>query len=152
MNLWILLALVTCFYAAYNLFVKASGAEVSGSATTTIAATLCLQVAAILVSLIFASILYLRGGHVLALPTKAYVWAAIAGLSIGCAEVAYFYLFSGIGGEKPLAANVAIPTVVAGTVVITMIVSALIFGEYFGWQQFVGTAFIIAGLGLLFAT
>ena len=130
MSLWFLLALTTVFYAAYNLCIKVSGTEVSGAATTTIAATICLQVSALAVSAIFASALLLRGGHVLALPTKAYLWAAIAGLAIGSAEIAYFYVFSGIDGVKPLDANVAIPTVVAGTIVITMIAST-----FFSWRS-----------------
>ena len=48
-----LLAAVTLLYAGYNLLIKLSGAHVPASATTTVLATLCLQIAALSTSLLF---------------------------------------------------------------------------------------------------
>ena len=54
MNIWFLLILVTMFYAGYNILVKVSVDHALGTATTTILATISLQLAALSASLIFA--------------------------------------------------------------------------------------------------
>lgn len=146
----LLLLTVTLLYAGYNLLIKASGMHVPAQATTTILATLCLQIAALGTSLVFTAALLARGQHVLQLSTGAYLWAAAAGLCIGGAEIAYFYLFGGIGTGRSLPANVAIPTIVSGTIVITMIVAYFAFSERLTWSQLAGCALILAGIGLLF--
>ena len=92
----------------------------------------------------------MKGGHVIHLSPKAYLWAAAAGVCIGGAEIAYFYLFSGVGSGQPMNANVAIPTIVSGTIVITLLVSALFLSEAFGWHQLLGSGCIVAGILLLF--
>ena len=76
-----LLSAVTLLYAGYNVFVKVSGSQVPATATSTILATVCLQVTALFVSLVFFGILSFRGGHSfspvsythLTLPTTPYV-------------------------------------------------------------------------------
>ena len=125
----LLLATVTALYAGYNLLIKVSASHVPAAATSTIAATICLQLAALATSILFVSVAMMRGGQVLQLTWGAYVWAAAAGLCIGGAEIAYFYLFGGIGALKPMAANVVIPTVVSGTIVIAAVAAYVIFGE-----------------------
>jgi len=117
----ILLAAVTVFYAGYNVFIKLSGAQVPASATTTILATISIQLAALFTSGVFLTILMVGGGQVLSLSTGTYFWAAIAGLCIGGAEIGYLYLFGGVGLTKPMDASVVIPTIVSGTIVIAMI-------------------------------
>lgn len=145
-----LLVLVTVLYAGYNLLVKLSGNAVPAAATTTILATIALQIAALAASLAFATLLHVRGGHVFALSGPAFFWAVLAGLCIGGAEIAYFYLFGGIGNTEPMAANIAIPIVVSGTIVITMMVSYMIFRETLTWSQAIGSACIVLGIALLF--
>ena len=56
MNAWMLLLLITLMYAGYNLFVKVSGDHAAGTVTTTILATISLQTAALVVSLILSLI------------------------------------------------------------------------------------------------
>ena len=63
-----LLLLITLFYAGYNLFVKASGGHAGGNVTTTILATISLQTVALVVSLMFAAYLFIRGGQTFAIP------------------------------------------------------------------------------------
>ena len=147
MNVYVFLAIVTVFYAGYNLLIKVSGAHVPETATSTILATISLQLAALSVSTIFAAILLTRGGHSLALPPTAFVWAAAAGVCIGIAEIAYFYVFGGLGGTTALPANVAIPTIVCGTIVITALVSFFVFNEPLALRQILGT--VVVGLGVL---
>ena len=103
----ILLAVVTVLYAGYNLLVKFSGNHVPETATTTIAATICIQLAALFTSAVFLGALAFRGGHTFALSPSAYLWAAAAGLCIGGAEIGYLYLFGGIGPFKPMDASVS---------------------------------------------
>ena len=146
----LLLVTVTLLYAGYNLLIKVSGSHVPAEATSTILATVCLQIAALSTSMAFIAFLVLRGGQSLTLPSTAYLWAAAAGLCIGGAEIAYFYLFAGIGGVKPMPATVAVPVIVSGTIVITMVVGYLVFKETLSWRQLVGGACIVAGIAILF--
>jgi len=146
----ILLAAVTTLYAGYNLFIKVSGGHVPAEATTTILATICLQVAALFASSVFLGLLILRGGHVLSLSMGSYFWAAMAGLCIGGAEIGYLYLFGGVGLSKPMAASVAIPTIVSGTIVIAMLFSYLVLKETIAWNQLLGSLLIVSGIILFF--
>ncbi|MEM7225201.1 MAG: hypothetical protein AAF495_19640 [Pseudomonadota bacterium] len=146
----LLLLTVTVLYASYNLLVKVSSGHVPDSATTTILATVCLQVAALLSSMVFAGVLLARGGHVLQLSPSAYLWAVGAGICIGFAEIAYFYLFGGIGGLKPMAASVAIPVIVSGTIVITQAAGVVMFDEALNWTKVAGCGCIILGIVVLF--
>ncbi len=146
----LLLITVTVLYAGYNLFIKASGAHVPEVATTTIAATICLQLVALATSLVFASVLLVRGGHVMQLSLATYGWAVAAGLCIGVAEIAYFYLFGGIGTGKPMAANVAIPAIVCGTTIITMAAGYFFFKETLSPVQMIGGACVVFGIVLLY--
>ena len=150
MNGLLLLVTVTTLYAGYNLLIKVSASHVPASATSTIAATICLQLAALTTSLVFVMIAMARGGQVLQLSSGAYFWAAAAGLCIGGAEIAYFYLFGGIGGIKPMAATVVIPTVVSGTILITVIAAYFVFSETLGMIQLAGIGCIVIGMLLLY--
>ncbi len=146
----LLLVTVTVLYAGYNLLIKVSAAHVPVAATSTIAATISLQLAALTTSVVFLSIATIRGGQVLQLTWAAYFWAAAAGLCIGGAEIAYFYLFRGVGTSSPMAANVVIPTVVSGTIVITAIAAYLVFRESLAPIQLAGVGCIILGVLLLY--
>ena len=65
--------------------------------------------------------LYMRDrGAGIEFSTPSYSWAAVAGLCIGLTEFGYFSLLSGRVGAEPIPANLAIPTVVCGTVVLTL--------------------------------
>ena len=148
MRTLLILLLVTVCYAAYNLLVKVSTSHVDSVATPPIIATICLQAAALSVSLVY--LLYLTRQSVsLALPGKAYAWAVGAGICIGIAEVLYFYLFRGFEGEKPIAASSAIPFIVGGTIVIAVAVSHFIFRESLNTGQWVGIALAFAGMMVL---
>ena len=138
------------FRIGYNLLIKVSGSHVPPEATSTILATFCLQFAALGTSTVFLTFLVLRGGQSLALPSNAYLWAAAAGLCIGGAEIAYFYLFGGIGVTKPMAANVAIPTIVSGTIVIAMLFSLFVLKEPMAWNQLLGSGCIVLGIIIFF--
>jgi drug/metabolite transporter (DMT)-like permease len=145
-----LLVAVTILYAGYNLLIKVSGNFVPAAATTTILATISLQLAALVASGLFLGFLALRGGQVFSLSSNTYVWAALAGLCAGSAEIAYVYLLSGVGLARPMAASVAVPTVVSGTIVIALLFSALVLGEKVAWNQILGASLIVLGIAALF--
>ena len=147
----LLLAAITTLYAGYNLLVKVSSSHVPESATSTVLATICLQLAALTASGTFALLLLVRGGHALKLPATAYAWAAGAGLCIGLAEIGYFYLFRGVGGSGPVAASVAVPAIVTGTVVLTMLLSVLALKESLGAMQIAGTVVVLVGIAMIFS-
>ena len=143
----ILMACLTACYAAYNLLVKVSGSE-AGSTTSPILATLSLQVAALSVSICYLLTLMARGQS-LVLPSKAYMWAIAGGICIGLAEVMYFYLFRGLEGSKPIAAGVAIPLIVGGTIIITAVFSYFVFKEQLNSGQWMGIGLACIGLLVL---
>lgn len=146
----ILLAAVTVLYAGYNLFVKLSGAQVPAEATTTVLAAISIQLAALATSGVFLSILMVRGGQVLSLSNGTYFWAAVAGICIGGAEICYLYLFGGVGLSKPMDASVAIPTIVSGTIVITLLFSYFVLEETISWNQMLGSLLIVGGIIMFF--
>ena len=145
-----LLCLITLLYAGYNLFIKVSGGHVPETASTTLLATLCVQVFALAASSIFFAFLSVQGGHSFRLNQSVYLYAAAAGLCIGAAEIGYFYLFGGVGGIKPMAANVAIPAIVTGTIVITMIVAHFLLRETLTLWQVGGAVLVAGGIVMLF--
>ena len=146
----LLLLLVTCLYAGYNLLVKQSATIAESTAASTITATIALQAVALFCSLVFYICLRVIGGeNQFALPTSAYVWAGLAGLCIGLAEIGYFYLFRGSSLSAALPVSVATPAIVGGTVVIAMVAAMLFFSETIGPRQWLGAIFIIAGLLLV---
>ena len=147
----LLLIAITVLYAGYNFLVKVSSSYVPQAATSTVLATICLQLAALAASCTFALALLARGGHVLKLSTTAYAWAVGAGLCIGLAEIGYFYLFRGVGGTGPVAASVAVPVIVTGTVVLTMLLSSFALKESLGAMQIAGTLVVVVGIAMIFS-
>jgi len=146
-----LLLTATVLYAGYNLLIKVSGTHVPEAATSTVLGVICLQLAALATSITYAGSLYLfRGEQHLQLTPNAYLWAAAAGFCIGGAEIAYFYLFGGIGTMKPMPASIAIPTIVSGTIVITLLISFLVLRETLNWNQWLGSGCIVLGIVILF--
>ncbi len=144
-----LIAFVTVAYAGYNLFVKVATDHLPATTTSTVLATLSMQVMTLIPTLCLFAILSVQGGHDFKLSSGTLKWAMIAGLCIGSAEVGYYYIFSGLGGGRAMPANVVIPIVVCGTVVITAIVSFFIFRESFSWPQILGSALVIGGVFLI---
>ncbi|HSS63998.1 MAG TPA: EamA family transporter [Gammaproteobacteria bacterium] len=149
MSTLLLVSVVTALYACYNLFIKVSSDYVPVNVTSTVLATICLQLAALTATLCFLSFLVARGGQILALSSRAYLWAAGAGLCIGVAEICYFYLFRGGEGREAAAANVAIPIIVSGTIAITLIASYFLFREPLTPLQLGGTLLVISGMILI---
>ncbi len=145
-----LLLLTTILYAGYNFLVKVSAEHVPPMASSTITATITLQIAALATSLVFAVMLRVVSAGSMWLTPKAYLWAALAGICIGAAEIAYFYVFSGVGTGHRIGASVAVPFVVSGTILLATLAGWLIAGEPFRGLQLIGLSLIVVGIALLF--
>ena len=149
MAIIVLLITATVLYAGYNVLVKAAGVAVPLSAQTTVLATICLQLAALGTSSLFALFLWNRGVVNFSVGTSSLLWAVGAGVCIGGAEITYLYLFGGVGGLKPMPASLAIPVIVSGSIILALFASVLFFSETLGWRQIGGSALIIAGIVLM---
>ena len=146
-NLFVIL-LVTLSYAGYNIFIKLSSSQNINN-TNNIAATLFLQFFALIVTSVFSIYLYSKGEKIFVLTSKAYLYAMIAGISIGIAEIGYFYIFNESNPSGASKANTAIPIILGGTILISMFFSFFIFRESFNLQKILGTFFIIFGIYLV---
>ena len=109
----------------------------------------CLQIFALIFTSIFSDYLFSKGEKKFVLPSKTYLYAIFAGISIGLAEIGYFYLFNASNPNGALNANTAIPVILGGTILITMIFSFYIFRESFNYQKIFGKFFIIFGICLV---
>ena len=149
MNNSYLLITVTLAYAGYNLFIKLAGAQNINN-NNGIAATLCLQIFALIVTSVFSIYLSSLGENIFVLPSKTYLYAVFGGISIGIAEIGYFYLFNASNTDGALNANTAIPIILGGTILVTMIFSFYVLKESFNYHKIIGTIFIIIGIYLIF--
>lgn len=147
----LLILFATLCYAGYNIFIKVSGDHVPNEASSTILATVAVQCAALFASICFLGYQLVNGVPVNGLSHKTYLWAVLAGISIGIAEIIYIYLFSGLTGpHQPVQAGTVIMLVVGGTILITALVSVAIFGDPLGRVQISGVLFMLLGLVLMF--
>ena len=119
-NNLIILVIVTISYAGYNLFIKLASSQKLNNSNS-IAATLCLQIFALFVTMLFSFYLFSKGEEIFVLPSKSYLFAIFAGISIGLAEIGYFYLFNESNPKGASKANAVIPVILGGTILITMI-------------------------------
>lgn len=146
----LLMLVITFLYAGYNLFIKISSNHVPIQLSSTLLATIALQISALSVSCLIVAGLLIRGESIPALPITAYSWAILAGLCVGFAELGYFFLFRGFAGAPPMPANIAIPFIVSGTIVIAVIFAWLILREPMTLQKVVGMVLIAVGVAAIY--
>ena len=147
-NNLIILVIVTISYAGYNLFIKLASSQNLNNSNS-IAATLCLQLFALFVTILFSFYLFSKGEKIFVIPSKSYLYAIFAGISIGLAEIGYFYLFNESNPKGASNANSVIPVILGGTILITMIFSFIFLSESFNYKRIFGTFFIIFGIYLV---
>ena len=147
-NNLIILVIVTISYAGYNLFIKLASSQNLNNSNS-IAATLSLQLFALFVTILFSFYLFSKGEKIFVLPSKSYLYAIFAGISIGLAEIGYFYLFNESNPKGASNANTVIPVILGGTILITMIFSFISLSESFNYKRIFGTFFIIFGIYLV---
>ena len=141
--------LITLCYSGYNLLIKVSMSHAESTITSPILATICLQVSALMVSIAYLLTTGRTSVSIPDLPFGAYAWAIGAGICIGIAEILYFYLVSGFEGETLIQASTAIPMVIGGTILITILVSVFLFRESLSHAQWFGVALAFVGMAVL---
>lgn len=136
---WILLAVLTavCF-GAYNIFIKLS----SGHINQIVGAVILQVVAAFLGGFILLGLKWSNSS--MEVTQKGILFAILAGVAVGLAEILSFYVFS-----KGIPASLGIPVIIGGTVVVGAVLGVLFLKETLNWTQLLAIALIISGVILL---
>ena len=126
------------FLGLYNVFIKVSAGHIHQ-----IAGAVILQVVA--VALGASALLYLKAtGTTVPVSQKGIIFAVLAGLSVGLAEILSFYLFS-----KNSEASKGIPFIVGGSVVVAALAGIFFLKESVTPQKIIAITLITAGTVLL---
>lgn len=137
---WIILIFLTAiFFGVYNFFIKVSAGNINQ-----IVGAVILQVVATLMG--GAVLIYLKLINTpLHLSSKGILFAILAGIFVGLAEITSFYVFS-----KGISASVGIPIIVGGSVLVGALLGIVFLKESLNLIQYLAMAMIIAGITLLF--
>lgn len=136
---WIFPAIMTAvFFGAYNVFIKLA----SGHINQIVGAVILQVVAALLGGLI---LLILKTTHQpLEISPKGIQMAILAGVFVGLAEIASFYVFS-----KGVSASVGIPIIIGGSILVGAILGLVFLKESLNLTQVFAIGLIVAGVLLL---
>jgi len=139
MNWVILIIMVLLFYALYNFFISLSSGDIHQ-----VVGALILQItAAIFGGLV---LLYLKLTKTeLLVSKKGILFAVLAGICIGVAEISYFFVYS-----KGISATVAIPIVMGGTVLVGSILGFIFLKESITLWHVLASILIIAGISIMY--
>ncbi|MFH1298370.1 MAG: EamA family transporter [Patescibacteria group bacterium] len=133
---WIFIALMTAFfYGLYNVFIKIA----SGHIHEIVGAVILQVVAALLGGVILIVLRFMD--HPLDISSKGVLFAVLAGIFVGLAEITSFYLFS-----KGVAASVGVPVIIGGSVVIAAAVGLLFLKETLLPLHYLAVVMIVAGV------
>jgi len=136
---WIFLAILTAFfYGVYNFFIKVS----SGHINQIVGAVILQIVAAVLGSLV---LLYMKITKVtLDISQKGVLFAILAGVFVGLAEITSFYVFS-----KGVSASVGIPVIIGGSVAVGAALGLFFLKESLSLIHYFAIFMIIVGVAIL---
>jgi bacterial/archaeal transporter family protein len=136
---WIILIVLTAlFFGLYNFFIKMSAGQIHQ-----ILGAVILQAVALLLG--GAALLLLKWrGVAVDFSAKGMVYAILAGVFVGLAEITSFYVFS-----KGINASVGIPVIVGGTVLVGAVLGIVFLKESVSWIQLAGIACILIGVAIL---
>src|SRR3989344_4311176 len=136
---WIFLAFTTAaFLGIYSFFIKISSGYINQ-----IAGAVILQAVAILVGGIGFLILKFTG-NVIEISNKGILYAILAGLFIGLAEIATFFLF-----KKGITLSAGLPIIIGGSVIFGSLLGVLFLKEVLTPIHFLAILLIIVGIVLL---
>jgi transporter family protein len=136
---WLPLALLTALcLAGYNFFIKLAADHLPPAAGAVV-----LQLVAAGLGAAWLVRLKLLG-QPLALTGKGVGLAALAGLSVGLAEILTFVVF-----KRGLPASVGTPVIVGGSVLLTAMLGLVVLREGLSMAQAGGLGLIVIGIALL---
>jgi len=136
---WILLALFTAiFYGVYNFFIKVSAGYINQ-----IAGAVILQAVATAVG--GGILLFLKITNTpVAISNKGILYAVLAGVFVGLAEITSFFVFS-----KGVAVSTGVPIIIGGSVVFASILGILFLKETLTPIHLIAVILVIIGVVLL---
>ena len=136
---WILLTFITAvFFGVYSFFIKVSSGHINQ-----IAGAFILQAVAALVGGI--SLLFLKfTNSPIEISNKGVFYAILAGLFIGLAEIATFFVFS-----KGVTLSLGLPIIVAGSVVFGSLLGILFLKEVLTPIHLLAMLLVVIGIALL---
>jgi|SRR3989344_2536352 len=136
---WVLLALVTAiFFGAYNFFIKVSSGHINQ-----IAGAFILQAVATLVG--GAILLFLKfTNSPIEISDKGILYAVLAGLFIGLAEITSFFVFS-----KGINLSIGLPIIIGGGLVFGSLLGILFLKEVLTPIHLLAMILVIIGIVLL---
>jgi len=139
MTNWLPLALLTALcLAGYNFFIKLAAEHVPPAVGAVV-----LQLVAAGLGAAWLVRLHLLG-QPLAVSGRGLGLAALAGLSVGLAEILTFVVFS-----RGVPASVGTPVIVGGSVLLAAVLGLAVLRETLTLSQLGGLGLIVAGIGLL---
>ena len=139
MPAWLPLALLTALcLAGYNFFIKLAAEHLPPAVGAVV-----LQVVAASLGALWLLRLRLQG-QPLAITGKGLALAALAGLSVGLAEMLTFVVF-----KRGLPASVGTPLMVGGSVLLTALLGLALLRESLSLGQVLGLGLVVAGIVLL---
>jgi len=136
---WILIAVLTAvFYGVYNFFIKVSSGHINQ-----ILGAVILQIVAF--ALGGAVLLVLRIANIpLQVSGKGIIYAILAGIFVGLAEITTFYLFS-----RGITASIGIPVIIGGSIVVGSLLGILFLKETLSPIHYLAIVLIVIGVVLL---
>ena len=136
---WLPLALVTALcLACYNFFIKLAANHLPPAVGAVV-----LQLVAAVLGAAWLLKLKMQGQPVL-ISGKGVGLAALAGLSVGLAEILTFVVF-----QRGVPAAVGTPVIVGGSVLLTAVLGLVVLREALTLTQAGGLLLVVAGIALL---
>jgi transporter family protein len=139
---WLPLALLTALaFALYNVFIKLGAGRIHE-----VLGAVVLQVAAVVLGGGFALYLHLTGQR-LAFSKGGLLFAVLAGLAVGLAEILTFVVFA-----RGAPVSLGTPVILGGSILAAALIGALLLREQLGVAQVLGVVLIVAGVALITRT
>ena len=129
------------FYGAYNVFIKVSSGHINQ-----IVGAVILQIVAALLGGIILLIMKMKNSP-LEISQKGVLFAVLAGVFVGLAEITSFFVFS-----KGVSASVGIPIIIGGSILVGAVLGLIFLKETLNPIHILAILLIVGGIVLLTST
>jgi transporter family protein len=138
---WLPLALATAVaFGLYNVFIKLGSGRIDQ-----VLGAVILQLVAAAFGGGYALLLRL-GGRELPVSNTGLLFAALAGVAVGLAEILTFVVFA-----RGAPASLGSPIIMGGSVLVAALIGVVALRESLHWPQIAGIGLVVAGIALLSA-
>ena len=136
---WLGLAVATAIaFGAYNIFIKLGAGRIDH-----VLGAVVLQLVAAVLGTTYAIMLKV-GGRTLEVSRIGVMYAALAGLAVGLAEILTFLVFA-----RGAPASLATPIIMGGSILLTSVLGIAVLRERLGLPQALGIVLIAVGIALV---